>query len=121
MKQAEGLALLLAGEGVQEVARQLQCSRNLVWKWVTENPLFREVYLELKADLTEHAAARMKCLAAQAVEALAKSLDAKNEVARIMAANSILDRCGLDGKPRPDERDRVWSVVFAATSWERPA
>ncbi len=116
-KQVLALSQLLQGQAMAEVARQLGVDRSTLWRWL-KLPQFAGALADLQTDLTSEARSRLKRLSTDAVEVPAELLDCEDPRVRLAAANSILERAGVDGAPGPDERDRVWSLAFAATSWE---
>lgn len=116
-KQVLALAQLLHGERPSAVAKQVGVYRSTIWRWL-RTPRFAEALAALQEDLTSESRGRVRSLSLDAVEVLAELLDCEDPRIRLAAANSILERAGVDGAPGPDERDRVWSLAFAATSWE---
>ncbi len=116
-KQILALSQLLQGERPSSVAKHVGVYRSTIWRWL-RTPRFAEALAALQDDLTTESRGRVRSLSLDAVEVLGELLDCEDPRIRLAAANSILERAGLDGAPGPDERDRVWSLAFAATSWE---
>ena len=95
--KARAVELRAAGRSLREIASELKCGETTIKRWFREEPIKAEV-AAVSQDVREQAIVKLRNASTIAVDTLVDVAQRGGEVAdaRVKAANSILDRVGIE-------------------------
>jgi hypothetical protein len=91
LKQERSILLLIAGLGLDAVAKKLKISNSSLWRW-QQNDLYVARYRHLRRIRVEHSIAALQSLTADAVECLRRNLTSGNRPSEVRSALGILNQ-----------------------------
>jgi len=89
-KQAEAVALLVAGESQESTAQAVGVARETVNRWVNGDQAFKDELGRLRADLWEECRDRLVWLSSKALDVLAELMDSGSDSVRFRVASHVL-------------------------------
>jgi hypothetical protein len=96
--QNKALELLIAGKTIAEAARAICSSRTTIYRWLKNDPEFREAYEEWQAHIQATSRARLLTLTDKAAAAVERSL----EMGDARTAMQLLKGLGVLGSNQRD-------------------
>jgi hypothetical protein len=91
LKQERSILLLIAGLGLDAVAKKLKISSSSLWRW-QQNDLYVARYRHLRRIRVEHSIAALQSLTSDAVECLRRNLTSGNRPSEVRSALGILNQ-----------------------------
>ena len=89
--QQQALSLLAAGQGIEEISRSLKINRSTLWRWRQE-PQFIAEWNQLLHEMKEGQERALLELQQKAMSALEDCLGSTNEMVKLRASLTILDK-----------------------------
>ena len=89
--QQQALSLLAAGQGIEEISRSLKINRSTLWRWRQE-PQFIAEWNQLLHEMKEGEERALLELQQKAMSALEDCLGSTNEMVKLRASLTILDK-----------------------------
>jgi len=89
--QNKALALLATGQSVEEISNFLGIHRSTLWRW-RQDPQFIAEWNKLIYETKEVQERALLEMQAKAIRALGDCLNSKNEMVKLRASLTILDR-----------------------------
>ena len=90
-KKLQALSLLAAGSPLEKVANTLGVHRATLWRW-KKDPKFVAEWNKMLAEMKERQTLALVKLQEEALNALYSCLNSKNDVVRLRAALSVMER-----------------------------
>jgi hypothetical protein len=88
--QLRAIASLAQGENITTVAEELNLSRQTVSSWVNSHAEFQNALRQLRAQMLDESASRVRGLTARALDVVSEGLENPNYRIRLTAATKIL-------------------------------
>ena len=112
-QQQQALGLLTTGLRIEEIAETLEVHRSAIWRW-RQDPEFIAQWNQILTDTREEQTRSLLELQQEAIEALRGCLRSENDMVRLRASLSVLERvasltvCSTDAEEV--QRDRIQAV-----------
>ena len=90
-KKLQALSLLAAGSPIDKVANTLGVHRATLWRW-KKDPKFVAEWNKMLAEMKERQTLALVKLQEEALNALYSCLNSKNDIVRLRAALSVMER-----------------------------
>jgi transposase-like protein len=90
-RQEKALVALLTATSIEAAAEATGVTKNTLYRWIREDPLFQVEYREARRAALDGAIAQLQLVAAEAVETLRESLKARDNNVKVRAASKLLD------------------------------
>ena len=112
-KQQQTLVLLATGLRIEEIAETLGVHRSTIWRW-RQNPEFIAKWNQILVDTREEQTRSLIELQQEAIEALRGCLRSENDMVRLRASLSVLEKVAslTVGSTDSEEvqRDRIQAI-----------
>lgn len=100
--QCRAIELALDGLRTSQIAQILKLSRKTLWRWKTQDRIFRQALADARAERHALAIERCQTFAARAASVLARFLDDPADKNRMRAAQLLLQAAARFKPPEPD-------------------
>ena len=90
-QQQQTLSLLVTGKRVEEIAEKIGVHRSTIWRW-RQDPEFIAQWNQILTDTREEQTRSLLELQQEAIEALRGCLRSENDMLRLRASLSVLDK-----------------------------
>jgi len=90
-QQQQTLSLLVTGKRVEEIAEKIGVHRSTIWRW-RQDPEFIAQWNQILTDTREEQTRSLLELQQEAIEALRGSLRSENDMVRLRASLSVLEK-----------------------------
>ena len=90
-QQQQALGLLTTGLRIEEIAKTLRVHRSTIWRW-RQDPEFIAQWNQILTDTREEQTRSLLELQQEAIEALRGCLRSENDMVRLRASLSVLEK-----------------------------
>ena len=112
-QQQQALGLLTTGLRIEEIAETLKVHRSTIWRW-RQDPEFIAQWNQILTDTREEQTRSLLELQQEAIEALRGCLRSENDMVRLRASLSVLEKVESLSVGSTDaeevQRDRIQAI-----------
>jgi|ERR1041384_828826 transposase-like protein len=91
---------------LSEISKNVGVNPSTLWRWRTQDELFKRKYRQMRRGLVEANIARLQSLMDKAISTLEKNLDSGNRPSEVRAAVTIV-RQSIEGVDQLDYDERI--------------
>lgn len=107
LKQEKAISLMILGKNDTEIGKAVGVSRESVWRWRNENPVFMEAARKRREKLIARHTEELQDLLGEALKVVKESLKSGDAQTKLRVALQLLKMSGLKGYAKEDEKPEM--------------
>ena len=107
MKQEQAISLMMAGKSDTEIGKEVEVSRECVWRWRNENAEFMEAARKRRENLVARHTEELHNLLGEALKVVKESLRSGDAPTKLRVALQLLKMSGLQGYAKITQNDEL--------------